>query len=599
MIPVMLFAQNRIPKEHFDSLCDRALASIPQDTIPAWRFLRMISADKEPLTDIQQAKLSYLDLKVREKRPHNNLTQAMQPFSSSSLPNNPDSLEFLAERYLERSMPDRALSLLMKALEILPQNSVEADHAKLGICEAYRQKQEYNKGIDLISSLLERPSPLTLKNLAYAYSRLAALYNEWEKPPASYTDSVFKYSLLSGDVATKAGDTASLALSLNELSFQYQRKGNYNKALDLSKRSVSDFLLAGMSFHAMNALINQSNIYLAKKEYRASLLALEEAGSLAPLWENRNLYMRIYQQYATIYSQTGNFRVAYEFHSLYNHLLVEFFKDRINSQINEQSARYDLLLKEQKITEELKKNEFKRRQIIFLAIISITLTLAFVFSMFYFRLKRKGTLRQKLAEAVLETETNERRRIARDLHDGLGPVLSAINHYFQAFLDSKPEAREEIKNRLQTVISEAIDEVSRISHNISPHVLEKHGLVTALNNLIAPLTANGRYEISFNCGCQDKLDPKVELTVYRCITELLNNTMKHAEASSISLDIRLQGNNLLIAYSDNGKGFNPSLARKNGMGLHNITNRVESSGGSVVLSGSSVRGASVNISIPL
>ena len=194
---------------------------------------------------------------------------------------------------------------------------------------------------------------------------------------------------------------------------------------------------------------------------------------------------------------------------------------------------------------------------------------------------------------------NERRRIARDLHDGLGPLLSAINHYFQAFLDAKPENREAIRERLQTVISEAIDEVSRISHNISPHVLEKHGLMTALNNLMAPLTAQGRYEVIFTSGLEQRLDTKTELTVYRCITELLNNTMKHAEAGRITLDISLAGNQLMLRYSDNGKGFDPARGKKTGMGLHNIRNRVESSGGTLVLESSPDAGILVNITIPV
>ncbi len=284
--------------------------------------------------------------------------------------------------------------------------------------------------------------------------------------------------------------------------------------------------------------------------------------------------------------------------SLYNNLQVDFFSDRISSQITEQSARDDLLIKEQRIREEQKKNEFRRRQILFLALF-LALILAFLFSLFYFRLRRRGALRQKMAEAVLESEPNERRRLARDLHDGLGPVLSDINHYFQAFLDASPETREEIRNRLQQVISEAIDEVSRISHNISPQVLEKHGLVTALNNLFAPLNASGRYEISFSCDCQQKPDPRAELILYRCITELLNNTMKHARATRIALDIREQGDRLQVAYSVNGSGFEPGSSKKTGMGPHNIRNRVEAFGGSFVLSSSPGSGINVNISMPL
>lgn len=598
-IPAMLVAQQEGSISRFDALYDRAMQALGRDTVAATKILNYLSADTGSLSDLQRARISYLQLKLRERRTRGNTQGGMPVFPSPASLRNPDSMVYYANRYLERSMPDRAIALLMKALDRFPPNSDAADRAKLGLCEAYRQKQEYLKGIDLISSLLERPMPLSLPNRAYAYSRLAALYNEWGEPKASYTDSVFRYSLRCQEVARQAGDLPTLAASFNELSYQYIRKDDFDKALGLSKQAVACFLSAGMPFHAMNALINQSNIFLRKEDYTAALGALEEATRLAPVWENRNLYMRIYMQYAEIYERRGEYHDACGFLTLCNHLQVEFFKDRINSQITDQAARYDLLIKEQKIREEQKKNQFRRHQIIFLGIISITLSLAFLFSLFYFRLRRKDALRQKLAEAVLETETNERRRIARDLHDGLGPVLSAINHYFQAFLDAKPETREEIRNRLQMVITEAIDEVSKISHNISPHVLEKHGLDTALNSLFAPLTTAGRYEISYNCDCRERFDPKVELTVYRCITELLNNTMKHAGASRISLDVRYQGDRITIAFADNGSGFDPTLAKKTGMGLHNITNRVESFGGSLVLASAPGTGTSVTISIPL
>jgi len=400
-------------------------------------------------------------------------------------------------------------------------------------------------------------------------------------------------------LSEKTGNRPDLAASQNELSFQFRRRKEFDKAFDLSGKAVSNFLASGMPFHAMNALINQSTMYIVLRNYKTALETLAKATRLSPLWKNPNLYMRIYGLYSNVYRSLGDYKSAYEFEIICSSLQVEFFKNRINSQINEQSARFDLFVKEQKIREQQKKNEYNHRQIIFLVIISVALTLIFIFSLFYFRLRRQGAMKQKLIEAVVETETNERRRIARDLHDGLGPVLSAINHYFQAFLDAKPGTREAIQSRLQSVISEAIDEVSRISHNISPHVLEKHGLMTALNNLFAPLVAGGRYEIHFNFGIVEKLDPKIELTIYRCITELLNNTMKHAEATEITLRIRPEGDRLLIHYSDNGKGFIPAAGKKDGMGLSNITNRVESIGGTVLVLSSPNAGVAFNISLPV
>lgn len=598
-IPYKSICQGITPSAAFDFHYTKALSAFSSNSDSAFYWLSHLEQSTQALTSLQQAKLNFAILKIRftgEDKvtiPDSLITPTRQ-FKGAT-----DSLISFAHSYLERSMPDRAIPLLLHAINFLPEHSAESDNAKIELCEAYRQKQEYAKGADILYDLLHYPHTLSDKNKAYAYNRLAAIYNEWSIPPLSYKDSVIHYATLCADLATKINSAPDLATALNELSLQYLLKKEYSNALELSEKAVKGFIASSMPFCAMNALILQSNIYLGQKDYPAALQVMTQATQLAPIWENRNLYRRIYKQYANIYAITGNFKDAFEFLTLSSQLQVDFFKDRINSQINEQSAHYDLLVKEQKIREEKEKNAFKQRQILLLTIIIITLFVAFLISFYYFRLKRQETLNQKLLGAIVETETNERRRIARDLHDGLGPVLSAINHYFQAFLDAKPESRDMIQTRLRSVISEAIDEVSRISHNISPHVLENHGLVTALNNLVAPLNASGKYQVDFSTGLNERLTPKIELTAYRCIAELLNNTLKHADATKISLHLNRKNDSLLISYADNGKGFNMQTVSSGSMGLYNINNRIESFGGSLTIKSSPHNGMMADITLPL
>jgi len=594
-----VLVQGQLPKGKFDSLYKTVICCFENDSGQTGQYLKKLTSDTRLLSPTQRARLNYLVLRYfyAHKGSNNTIERNLEPVAGT--PGYTDSLQHVAHHYLERSMPDRAIPLLMNALKILAESSPGMDHVKIELCEAYRQKQEYQKGIHILYSLLERKDSLSQTNLALAWNRMAALYNEWGTPSGSYPDSVIRYSMLCMQLSERSGDLSNLAAAQNELSFRYRKRQEYDRALELSQKAVSNFLKINKPFQAMNVLINQSCCYVGKRDYVAARHSLEEATMLSPVLSNPNLYMRIYRQYASVSALTGNFQEAYEFMEICNDLQTEFFKDRINTQIIEQSARYDLLVKEQQISEEQKKNEFNQRQIILLGFISLTLIVMLIFSVFYFRLKRQGAMKQKLIEAVVETETNERRRIARDLHDGLGPVLSAINHYFQAYLDVKPENREAIQTRLQMVITEAINEVSRISHNISPHVLEKHGLLTALNNLFAPLTANDKYEINFRNNLDVNLDPKLELTIYRCITELLNNTMKHARATRITLEVKQSDGKLMIWYADNGIGLNPDTDKKNGMGLFNIANRVESYGGTLKFDSHPGSGTSVNITIPL
>ncbi|MCX6285140.1 MAG: hypothetical protein NTW31_13005 [Bacteroidetes bacterium] len=353
-----LHSQNHLSRSQFDSLYDKAMGCLPADAVASQKYLETLTKGGEPLSDIQRARLGFLQMKINKTSATSPADQGKTALASPGHLILPDSLQLYARKYLERSMPDMAIPLLMKALEILPVNSGDADHARIELCEAYRQKQEYHKGVTLIENLLERQSALTERNAAYAYNRLAALYNEWAKPAESYRDSVIKYSRLCMELSEKTGDKPSLAAAQNELSLQYLLRKEYLSALELSQQAVSNFLSCGMPFQAMNALILQSNIYLGQKQYRQALSALQEATGLSPLWENRNLYMRICYQYANIYTATGDYREAAGFLSLCLNLQTEFYGDRINNQIVEQSARFDLFVKEQRIREEQKKNEY-------------------------------------------------------------------------------------------------------------------------------------------------------------------------------------------------------------------------------------------------
>ncbi|MHC1707298.1 MAG: ATP-binding protein [Bacteroidales bacterium] len=596
---VPAFGQQVLRSRSFDSLFNEILAYIEVDHSQADKLLKSLQSRKSGFSPVEKAKTEYLRLKIEYSDKNKVLLLERRLFRVPDSCRGNDSLLYLSRKYLERSMPDKAITLLLTLIGELPGNSDKANVAIISLCEAYRQKQEYVKAISMLNELLDKPHSLSDKDRAYAYNRMAALYNEWGNPEINYTDSVFKYSNLCYSLAEKTASLSDLAASQNELSYQYIRKKEFDKALELALKSVENFKRIGMTFKAMNSLINLSNVYIGRNEFRLALQTLEEAWEMSVIEENRNLYMRIYHQFVRVYELSGKYRDAFEFLKLAHQLQIEFFKDRIDMQINEQSAKYDLLIKEQSIREEKEKNDYKQKQIVLLAILAAFLCLALLLSVIYFRMKRQGVLKQKLIEAVVETEANERTRIARDLHDGLGPVLSAISHYFQAYLDSKPHEKENIQIKLQQIISDAIEEVSRISHNISPYVLEKHGLITALNNFISTLKFNGRVEVNFISEYNERFDEKKELTVYRCITELLNNTLKHGEATSISLEIKNNKKTLIVKYSDNGKGFDINLNKSRGMGLYNLNNRVESMGGRLVIDSTPDKGSTTRIEFPI
>jgi len=214
----------------------------------------------------------------------------------------------------------------------------------------------------------------------------------------------------------------------------------------------------------------------------------------------------------------------------------------------------------------------------------------------------KKEIQQKMIDIVIQTEEKERKRLASDLHDGLGPVLSAINLYFQAYIDeTNKDSKNAIESKLRLIIDNAAGDVSRISHNISPFILEKFGLVTALENFINILSSAEKIKFNLEFPKFDRLILNQELIIYRSITELINNSLKHSEATQISIQLKVENGYLFVDYSDNGKGFDVnSFHQKNaGIGLMNIQNRIQTLNGSMKLFSEEQKGMSANFSIPI
>jgi signal transduction histidine kinase len=214
----------------------------------------------------------------------------------------------------------------------------------------------------------------------------------------------------------------------------------------------------------------------------------------------------------------------------------------------------------------------------------------------------KKIAQQKLLEAVILTEEQERKRLAADLHDGLGPVLSAVNLFFQAYIDaSDPAHKEPIEKKLKAAIDTAIDDVSRIAHNISPHILEKFGFVKALETFTSTIAASSAVQFKTDFGTIRRFDLKRELTLYRTLTELIHNTIKHAGASQITIRCTITNGMLTTYYADNGCGFTDGRIEGagNGIGFTSLRNRIESLGGTIILKSNPPDGMSAQIEIPL
>ena len=206
--------------------------------------------------------------------------------------------------------------------------------------------------------------------------------------------------------------------------------------------------------------------------------------------------------------------------------------------------------------------------------------------------RQRSLLNKRILTAVLRTEEKARSRFSKELHDGLGPLLSSAKMSLSALSreEQSPEQREIIANT-SYVIDEAIRSLREISNNLSPHVLNDFGLARGVQNFIDKSAAMHDVKIRFTTNLRgERYDTDIEVILYRVICELINNSLKHAACTEVNLSLSQNGPELALDYSDNGRGFNPQAMMDCGMGLSNIASRINSLGGMFDITSSKGKG---------
>ena len=190
--------------------------------------------------------------------------------------------------------------------------------------------------------------------------------------------------------------------------------------------------------------------------------------------------------------------------------------------------------------------------------------------------ERKST-EKKIFNAIVKTEEREKKRFAVDLHDGLGPILSAAKIYAVALKsENNTKVKKQILMKFEQVINEAIANTQEIANNISPHILKNFGLIAAINSFCNKISGTKNITINVKSNTENRFNENIEISLYRVLIELINNTLKHANASLVEINIKEEEQKLFIWYMDNGVGFDVKkvLDKSEGMGINNIINRV-------------------------
>lgn len=306
---------------------------------------------------------------------------------------------------------------------------------------------------------------------------------------------------------------------------------------------------------------------------------------------------------ASSYATEGKYDSAYIFLKQFLVLKDSISNERSRYRTQEINTIFRLAEKDRKIA-----RQHNFRNILISSFALVLITIGFLYNRYRLRQKnfyQKEINRQQteLFNAIAAAQEQERKRIAQDLHDSLGSILSAARLKFTESRDSKPQLQEDEKFLTGiNLLDEASTELRNISHNIMPATLSKLGLVPALRNLTEKISSRRGLQINFIAhDFETRLQEQIEISIYRIILELINNIVKHAFADKASVQLIRYPDYINIIVEDSGKGFESGIVgeERSGIGLGSVAARVDYLKGKMEIDSTPGKGTTVIIEIPV
>lgn len=342
-----------------------------------------------------------------------------------------------------------------------------------------------------------------------------------------------------------------------------------------------------------------------------------EALSLAQAINKKREILEAQKVLADVEAAAGNYKQAYSYIQQYKLGDDSLHSSELTEKIQALDKKYQSQLKEEQIAQlkkdkELQQSNIERKNLINYLFAAAAAVLLIVFIFGYRNYKQKQKLQQQrineletekqlaATEAVLKGEEKERTRLAKDLHDGLGGMLSGIKYSLNTMkgnLVMTPDNAQAFE-RSMDMLDSSIKEMRRVAHNMMPEALVKFGLDTALRDFCNDINQSGALKVTYQSIDlkEAKLDDIASITVYRIVQELINNTLKHAAAKTAIVQVSKTDNKIAVTVEDDGKGFNTAILKQvRGIGWSNIENRVEFLKGKLDVNSAEGKGTSVHI----
>lgn len=521
--------------------------------------------------------------------------------------------------------------------------------SKRNLTEAYINLADYEKAFKFGQEALflakkRKDNNETLASL----SNLGAIYlnqKEYQKAKENFQELQ--------QLATRLKDKDFIAVGIYSLAKVEFEINNYEKALSLFNNLLKYYEVNSINYASTQ--IDIAEVYIAQRNYEKAIPIILKAQKIIKKEGGENYLPTSYKLLYESYKAQGNDKEALKYHEKFMTLKDSLSTESTQSRIRSLQFEYDNTLKEsqlQKQNIELLEEKTQKQQIsqtrnLFLlgGVLALILASILFWNNRKLNLKNQQIESQKtqimLAQEQLENanqnleyrvtqrtqelafandeivhkneeiktalftgQSIERKRVASELHDNVSSLLSAVNMSMQAISGKTlTETDQKIYQNVREMIKSAYSEVRNISHNIMPAGLEKDGLLITIGQLLEKINLNK--QLSFNLeskGMEQRLPVQIELNVYSIVLELINNIIKHSEATKATISMTTQDDYFNLQVKDNGIGLgvvDGDTNHRNGNGMGNIKSRIEALNGSFMVDSEHNKGSSFDIKIPL
>lgn len=441
----------------------------------------------------------------------------------------------------------------------------------------------------------------------------------------SQFDSAFTYLEEVRDMVTKVNKPKLNVRFYFILGGIYRKMKEWNKALINFEKAKEASLAMQDEFQLLSSEEGIASCYL-------NLGRLSDARALAEHVLDKSVKINVplgnlqaLQLLVQIEEKAGNVSKAFDLQKQLMVVSDSMKKEKVERQMHEVEVKYQNEKKEKEILQLQKSNALQslslQKQSTFNNfLIGSVIVLLIVGFLAYRNLRHRSQLakqrdelqQQRIRElekdkqlvavdALLRGQEEERSRMAKDLHDGLGGMLSGVKLSLGAMKGNiiLSEENTRLFGRVLDQLDHSISEMRRVAHNMMPEALVKLGLQQAIQDYCDGLNESNR--LVFNCqfhGLDNRLETTMEVVVYRIIQELLNNVVKHAEATTVLVQVMRYENSFNITIEDNGIGFDQGIDKKSN-GLNNVRSRVDYLKGQLDIQSAPGKGTSVHIDIAL